>query len=181
MGEGRASGVYQGRGPRDHRFEDAEGGRFQTGIQAQRDEIHRCGAHLAYGPTLAWASSNTNISWRRRAGAMGGGTEASWRWRRMRVMTDSWVKVARLPPPTQWRKNGSNDAQGATPAKRTGGHIQIKNAAEQPGPVPVRGSCLRFFAVHTLLAWGGNDRGPQLAVRRQTATVAHQVGTRQGY
>jgi hypothetical protein len=88
------------------------------------------------------------------------------RWRKMRVITDSWVKVARLPPPTQWRK--------------TGRHIQIKHTAEKPAPVPIRDPRLRFFAVHTLLAWCGNDRSPQLAVRRQTATVAHQVGTRQG-
>ena len=33
-------------------------------------------------------------------------------------------KVARLPPPTQWRK--------------TGGHIQIKHATQQSGPVPIR-------------------------------------------
>jgi hypothetical protein len=41
---------------------------------------------------------------------MGGGTEVSWRWRKIRVITDSCVKVARLPPPTQWWKNGGTDA-----------------------------------------------------------------------
>jgi hypothetical protein len=29
--------------------------------------------------------------------------------------------------------DGGNDAQGGTAAKRAGRHIQIKNAAEQPG------------------------------------------------
>src|SRR5207244_7631546 len=35
-------------------------------------------------------------------------------------------KVARLPPPTQWRK--------------AGGHIQRKHAPQEPGPVPGRGA-----------------------------------------
>ena len=34
----------------------------------------------------------------------------------------------------------------------TGCYIQIKDAAEQPGPVPIRGSHLHFVAVYTLLA-----------------------------
>jgi hypothetical protein len=72
------------------------GGDFKRHFTARRGKIHRCGAHLAYEPTLAWASSNANISWRIRAGAMGGGTEASLRWRRIRVMTDSWVMAAMM-------------------------------------------------------------------------------------
>jgi hypothetical protein len=91
--------------------ESWRGGDFKWHFTARKGEKYRCGAHLAYEPTLAWASSNTNLSWRRQAGAMGGGTEASWRWRRIRVITDSCVKVARLPPPTQWRKSGGNDPQ----------------------------------------------------------------------
>jgi hypothetical protein len=76
-------------------------------------------------------------------------------------------KVARLPLPTQWRK--------------TGPHIQIKGAAQQSGPVPIRGSCFCFVAVHTLLARCGDDRGLERAVRRDTASVAHQVDTWQGH
>ena len=49
--------------------------------QTRRGAIPRRGAHLASGPTLAWASSNTTSSWRRRAGAMGGGTEPLTLWR----------------------------------------------------------------------------------------------------
>ena len=63
-------------------------------------------------------------------------------------------KVARLPPPTQWRK--------------TGCHIHIKDATEQPCPIPIRGSRFRCIAVDTLLARGGNDCGPELAMRCQT-------------
>jgi hypothetical protein len=124
---------------------------------------------------------------------MGGGTEASLRWRKIRVITDSCVMAAmirrapqrhngrsqglarpcrrsasaRYPPPTQWRK--------------TGCHIQIKDATQQSCPVPIRGSRFRCSTVDTLLARGGNDCGPELAVRRQTAGIEHQVGTRQGH
>src|SRR5262249_33621783 len=76
-------------------------------------------------------------------------------------------KVARLPPPTQWRK--------------TGCHIQIKHATQQSGPVPIRCSRLRFIAVDTLLARCGNDRRPELAMRRQAAGIADKVRTRQGH
>ncbi len=69
---------------------------FKRDFKAQRDERSRRGAHVAYGSTLAWASSNANIFWQQRAGAMGGGTDASWRWRRIRVMTDSWVMAAMI-------------------------------------------------------------------------------------
>jgi hypothetical protein len=62
--------------------------------RARRGERHHYGAHLASGPMLAWASSNAKSSWRQRAGAMGGGTDASLRWRRIRGMTDSWVIAA---------------------------------------------------------------------------------------
>jgi len=64
--------------------------------QARRYARGLRGAHVAGRTTLAWASSNTNISERQRAGAMGGGTDASWRCRRMRVITDSWVMTAMI-------------------------------------------------------------------------------------
>ncbi|MDH3603298.1 MAG: hypothetical protein OEU26_27095 [Candidatus Tectomicrobia bacterium] len=38
-----------------------------------------------------------------------------------------------------------------------------------------------MIIVHTLLARGGNDHVAKLAVGRQTAAVANQVGTRQGH
>jgi hypothetical protein len=61
-GGGSASGVLQGRGPRDG-----------NGLaQVHRGDRHRRGAHVASGPTLAWASANAKSSCRQRAGAMGG-------------------------------------------------------------------------------------------------------------
>src|SRR5437870_10894810 len=70
-----------------------------------------------------------------------------------------------------------NDAQGAPSAKRTGAHLQPKDAAQEPGPRPVRGARLRL-PVHTLLAWRREDAPAQVAVRRQTAAIAHQVAVR---
>ena len=143
--------------------------------------------------TLWHEATQSNAAWRERAGAIGGGAAARCRGRSIVRITSAWGMAAiirsapgrhngrspglarlcrrsasaRFPPPTQWRK--------------TGRHIHIEDAAEQPCPVPRRGSRLRFLAVHTLLARGGNARRPALAVRRQTAAVAHQVGMRQGH
>jgi hypothetical protein len=74
-----------------------------------------------------------------------------------------------------------NDPERTTTAKRTGAHIEPKDAAQQPGPRPVRGSWRRLLPVHTLLASCGNDRGSQRAMRRQTAPVAHEVDPRHGH
>src|SRR5215472_18843950 len=51
-----------------------------------------------------------------------------------------------------------NDPERATTAKRTGAHIETTDAAQQPGPRPVRGSCRRLLPVEPLLARGGTDR-----------------------
>jgi hypothetical protein len=48
-------------------------------------------------------------------------------------------KVARLPPPTQWRK--------------TGGHIQVKHAPQQSCPAPVR--CPRGASCPSTPCWRG--------------------------
>jgi hypothetical protein len=71
------------------------GGTIAHGIaQPRRGDNHHCGAYLASGPTLAWASSTTKSTWRRRAGAMRGGTDASLQWRSVRVITDACVMAA---------------------------------------------------------------------------------------
>jgi len=92
---GESHGFPGGEGLATLGLKTLRGEDFKREFKAQGGEIHRRRAHVAYGPTLAWTSSNTHSSWRRRAGAMGGGTEASLRWRKIRVITDSWVKVAR--------------------------------------------------------------------------------------
>jgi hypothetical protein len=77
-----------------------------------------------------------------------------------------------MPPPGLRRAGGS--------APWTGCQSQITDAATQPVPGPRRGSHLRVLAVDTLLAWWGNERRAERAVRRQTASIANQAGTRQG-
>src|SRR5262249_33216008 len=70
-----------------------------------------------------------------------------------------------------------NDPECAPSAKRTGAHLQTKDAAQQPGPRPVRGARVRLPG-HALLAWRRADAPAQVAVRRQTAAIAHQVAVR---
>src|SRR5262249_9174390 len=69
----------------------------------------------------------------------------------------------------------SNDPECTTSAKGTRGHIQAKDAAQQPGPRPVRGARVRLCPVQPLLARGGTDRPTQVAVRREAAPIAHQM------
>src|SRR5262249_20332985 len=64
------------------------GRRAQGPAQAHREARGLRGAHVAARTTRAWAESNTPSSGRQRAGAIGGGTDASWRCRRIRVITD---------------------------------------------------------------------------------------------
>ena len=68
-----------------------------------------------------------------------------------------------------------NDPERATVAKGTGGHIQPKDTAQQPGPRPVRGTSVSLLPVQPLLARGGTDRPAQVAVRREAAPIAHQM------
>ena len=109
----------------------------------------------------------------------------------MRVITDSWVKVARLPPPTQWRNTGRQawrDCVGAARLRASlrphsgGTQVAIARAKTRPSSLPQAqygGFHLRVLVVHTLLARGGNDRSAQRAMRHQAAGIAHQVRTRQ--
>jgi len=77
--------------------------------------------------------------------------------------------------------DGGNDPERAPAAKRTGGHIQTKDATQQPGPRPVRGARVRLLPVQPLLARCRDNRLAQPAVRRQTASIADEVDTRQGH
>src|SRR5262249_18624131 len=55
-----------------------------------------------------------------------------------------------------------------------GAHLQVKAPPQEPGPRPIGGTPRRLLRVHPLLAWGGNDAAAEVAVRRQTAPIAHQ-------
>src|SRR6266699_4955183 len=73
-----------------------------------------------------------------------------------------------------------HDAERAPAAEGDGGHLQPKDAAQQPGPRPVRGARVRLLPVQPLLARGGTDRPTQVAVRREAAPIAHQMDVWQG-
>ena len=68
-----------------------------------------------------------------------------------------------------------NEVQGAPAAKRTGAHIQPKDAAQQLGPRPVRGARGRLLSVQPLLARGGTDRPTQAAVRCEAARMVENL------
>jgi len=73
-----------------------------------------------------------------------------------------------------------HDPERAAAAKRTRGHLQPKDTAQQPGPRPVRGARVYLLPVQPLLAGRGDDAPAQVAVRRQAAAVAYQVDMREG-
>jgi hypothetical protein len=77
--------------------------------------------------------------------------------------------------------DGGNDLQRPPPTRGAAFQVEGEDTLQQSCPVPVRRACLRFLAVYTLLARCGNNRGPELAMRRETPRVAHQVDTRQGH
>jgi hypothetical protein len=78
MGYGSPSGVSSRHGLRTA-GSGKLGGAISNGISSVKGLMHHRGAHVAYGPTLAWAESNAESAWRQRAGAMGGGTDTSLR------------------------------------------------------------------------------------------------------
>jgi hypothetical protein len=77
--------------------------------------------------------------------------------------------------------NGGNDAERAASAQEARSHIQIKHPLEQPRPAPTRRLWTGITPIHTLLAWGRDDRPTPLTVQRQTATVVDQVEARPGH
>ena len=97
--------------------------------------------------------------------------ECNWRWDgRQLEMTKNTRDDRRMG-------DGGNDPQRATSVKGTRGHIQMKHAAQQPGPMPGRCSRLRCLAVHPLVTRCGNNRLAKLAMRGRTAGIAHEVDT----
>jgi hypothetical protein len=78
-------------------------------------------------------------------------------------------------------RDGGNDPQRPTLAKRTAGHLQRKHPLEQPRPAPVRRRRAGLLFLNTLLARRRDNRLSQCAMRRQTAGIAHEVGARQGH
>src|SRR5882724_4240970 len=78
-------------------------------------------------------------------------------------------------------RDGGDEPQRPPLTERAARHIQRKHALQQPRPTPARRSRVGLLLVHPLPAGRGDDRPPQMTVRRQTAAIAHQVDARQGY
>jgi len=89
--------------------------------------------------------------------------------------------MAQDPRDHRFLGNGGHDPERAASAQGARSHIQIKHPLEQPRPAPTRRLCIGITPIRTLLAWGRDDRPTQLTVRRQTATVAGKVDSRQGH
>ena len=77
--------------------------------------------------------------------------------------------------------DGGDDPQRPTLTPWVVGHIQCKDALQQPCPAPARRPGVRRLFVHPLLARRGDDRPAQVAVRGQTPALAYQVGAWQGH
>ena len=72
-------------------------------------------------------------------------------------------------------RDDSDEPQRPLMAPRAGGHLQVKAPPQKPAPRPIGGTPWRLLRVHPLLAWGGDDAAAEVAVRRQTAPIAHQM------
>src|SRR5262249_27141196 len=71
-------------------------------------------------------------------------------------------------------RDDGDEPQHSALAKGTRGHIQVKHPLEQPRPAPARRCGVRLL-VHPLLPERREDRPTHMAVRRQTAAIAHQM------
>jgi hypothetical protein len=72
-------------------------------------------------------------------------------------------------------RDGRDDAQRPLLAKRAARHGQGNHPFEEPRSAPAWRPCVGFVVHHPWLAGCGDDGAAQVAVRRQTAAVAHQM------
>src|SRR5215831_1002776 len=77
-------------------------------------------------------------------------------------------------------RDDRDDPQHALLTPRAAGHIQRKDPLQQPRPAPARRWGARLRLGETLLASRRDDTSAQVAVRRQTAAIAHQMDVWQG-
>ena len=78
-------------------------------------------------------------------------------------------------------RDDGDEPQGPARTKRAAGHIQRQDSLEQPRPAPARRRGTHLRRVEALLTWGWDDCPTQVAVRRQTAPIAHEMDVGQGY
>ena len=134
----------------------------------------------AEAPSPTHEATPAHLAWRARAGAMGGGGS---KFPMAEELADPFPlgnrgndpprsprakrKVARLPPPTQWRK--------------TAGHSESTHPLEQPPPTPVRRCGARRRCLDSLLTRRGHDGAAPLTMGRQTPPRAYQMPSWQGH
>ena len=118
---------FLGAKPSGRAAEESRGGQIQTGLQTRRGVVRSrdtpllharrprgharrcepvgCTAHRTGGQATSPTNSATqsNLSWRERAGAMGGGSAESFRWRRIFRITSPWVIAAMIRSAPRWQ------------------------------------------------------------------------------
>jgi NAD(P)-dependent dehydrogenase (short-subunit alcohol dehydrogenase family) len=134
----------------------------------QRGERHLCGTHVASETPRHGVGLGERVCLL----ASTGRGNRRWDGRELEMSQD--------PRDHRLLIDDGNDAERAPAAPGTGGHIQVKHPLEQPCPAPARHHGARLRLVEALLTGRRDDRPTQMAVRRQTAAIAHQVDVRQG-
>src|SRR5207253_11456821 len=127
-GLGCVSRVLRGRGPWNGRWWQAREGRWHTGVRSLCTPVTDGTTPRVVGFGESACLLATTGRGKRRGD--GGELEMPQDARDHRLLGDD-----------------GNDVQGATSAKRTGAHIQPKDAAQQPSPRPVRRARVRFLPV----------------------------------
>ena len=168
-GERRARGVPQGEGLGTGFWKAGFQWDFKRPAEACPQETSSARMSPASPRATLWALGDPIECFLTRTGGNNG------RWDRRKVQMPEDPRDHRLVG------DSGHDPERTTSAKREGGHIQSKHAPQQPRPAPARCSSVGLIPTYTLLARRWNDCPAQLAVRRQTARVAHEMNSRQGY
>ena len=144
-------------------------GHISKGIlHAQRDERHLRCAHVANEPMHDGVGLGNPIE----RGLASTGWGNRWRVGRALQMAEHLLDHLGLG-------DGGHDPERAALAKGTGAQSQGKHPLQESRPAPVRRGTAGLRLFHPLLAWRRCDRAAQVAVRRQTAPIPHQMDARQ--
>src|SRR5215471_3745708 len=131
---------------------------------------HRHGAHVAYETTRVVVGLGDPVTW---GLASTGRRDGRWVGRAFQMAQDHTHHLT--------LRDDGDEPQRPLMAPRAGSHLQAKDPPQEPGPGPIGGAPRRLLRVHPLLAWCGDDTAAEVAVRRQTAAIAHQRHVRQGH
>src|SRR5262249_10357312 len=130
---------------------------------------HRPGAHMAYETTRVIVALGDPVIWCLAGTGRGNGRGIC----RALQMAEDLANDLTL-------RDDGDEPQGPTRTKRAVRQVQAKDSLEQPRPAPAWRRGAHLWRVEALLPWGREDRPTQVAVRRQTAAIAHQMDVGQG-